>query len=76
MSQKLAESAPENADWQRDLCVSFVRMGAISEEEQSPEAGDWWRRAHDTLAGMLEKGMHVSPQDLEFLETLKQKIDE
>jgi hypothetical protein len=35
-----------------------------------------WRRAHDIFDGMVRQGMTVSPQDMQFLETLRAKVKE
>ncbi len=55
---RLAASDPANAAWQRDLWVSCWR----------------WRMAHDTLAGMKQRGLFVSTADEGFLAGIREKL--
>jgi hypothetical protein len=72
--ERLAASDPANAAWQRDLWVSYWRLADLCEKSsEAAQAGEWWRKAYDTLSGMKERGLHVSPEDLGFLERLRQK---
>ena len=73
--QRLAESDPANAEWQRDLWVSYWRVARVLEQQGSDETKNYWRQAHDTLTAMVEKGLFVSPQDMQFLDTLRAKVD-
>ena len=74
IAQRLAESDPANAAWQRDLWVSYSRMADLSEQlGQAAEAKGWWKKSYDTLAGMKQRGLHVSPEDEGFLERLRSK---
>ncbi len=73
--QRLAESDPANAAWQRDLWVSCWHVARVLEQQGSDEAMKYWRQAHDTLTAMVEKGLFVSPQDMQFLDTLRAKVD-
>ena len=34
----------------------------------------WWQRAHDILQGMVDRGLHVSPEDHGFLQQIKIKL--
>ena len=73
--ERLSESAPENADYARDLSVSCVRMAIIEEDAQDPvRALGWWRRAHDILQSIVDRGLHISSEDLGFLQQIKAKI--
>ena len=73
--ERLSESAPENADYARDLSVSCVRMASIEEDAQDPvRALGWWRRAHDILQSIVDRGLHISTEDLGFLQQIKAKI--
>ena len=73
--ERLSESAPENADYARALSVSCVRMASLEEDAQDPiRSLGWWRRAHDILQSMVDRGLHVSPEDLGFLQQIKAKI--
>ncbi|HQX50888.1 MAG TPA: hypothetical protein PLR25_13325 [Planctomycetaceae bacterium] len=75
IAQRLAESDPGNAEWQRDLWASYWRVANVMEPQQAPDAMAYWRRAHETLARMVETGLFVSPQDRQFLDRLQQKIE-
>ena len=71
----LAESDPANAAWQRDLWVSHGRVAKVWEQHGSEEAMSYWRRAYDTLKVLVDKNLFVSPQDMQFLEDLRAKVD-
>ena len=52
IAQRLADAAPENADYARDLWVSYWRMANLAEEHPEERGGrSWWRRAADALVG-------------------------
>lgn len=72
--QRLADSDPLHAAWQRDLWVSYWRIANLLEQQQSSDAITYWRKAHDTLAAMEKAGLFVSPEDQQFLIRLRQKI--
>ena len=74
IAQRLTESDPANAVWQRDLWVSYWQMADVLEKSGQREAKDYWRKAHDTLAGMKRAGLFVSAQDEGFLNTISQKM--
>ena len=71
---KLAEADDTNAQMQRDLYVSYLRIADIMEKENDPEATDNWRQAHDIMASMVQRGLHVTPQDLSILDWLRKKL--
>ena len=72
--QRLVESDPANAAWQRDLSVSYWKLANLCEgNAQAVEAQAWWRKAHDTLAGMQQRGI-MQPIDAPHLETLRAKV--
>jgi tetratricopeptide (TPR) repeat protein len=75
IAQSLAESDPGNAAWQRDLWVSHWRVADLMEKQKDARAIEHWQQAHDILAGLLARGLHVSPEDLGFLKRLKAKVD-
>ena len=70
-------TAPEaNAGWQHDLWVSYETLANHCEKlNQAAEAKAWWRKAYETLAGMKERGLHMSSKDLAFLERLRGKVE-
>lgn len=71
---RLAAADPANAAWQHDLSIAYSWLGVISEQAGSSDAGKWWRRALETLAGMKERGLHVSPHDEQILAALREKV--
>jgi tetratricopeptide (TPR) repeat protein len=74
IAERLAASDPANAMWQRDLWVTYWKLTKHCEESGRPdEAKAWWRKAHDTLAGMKQRGLHISPEDEDFLARLRAK---
>ena len=76
IAERLAASDPANAEWQRDLWVSYWRMADLCEKsERAADAKGWWGKAHDTLAGMKQRGLHVSPKDEGFLARLRAKAE-
>ena len=75
IAERLAASDPANAEWQRDLWVSYWRVANLSEKDGKPAvAKGWWRKAHDTLASMKQRGLHLSPQDEGYLAQLRAKV--
>ncbi|HZZ79845.1 MAG TPA: tetratricopeptide repeat protein [Gemmataceae bacterium] len=74
--QELADADPHSAQAKRDLWVSHGKIANVLEEQEKPEADAHWRAARDILAGMVDAGLHVSPQDLGFLERLRKKLGE
>ena len=69
--QRLAESDPANAVWQRDLWVSYCRVASVLEQQQSPDATAYWQKAHNTLTAIEAAGLFVSDQDRQFLTQLR-----
>jgi hypothetical protein len=74
MVQRLAESDPGDADWQRNLWLSHSRTAQVLDKQRDARAKDHWRKAHDILEAMVHAGLHVSPQDLDFLQHLRGRI--
>ena len=75
IAERLARQDPGNADWQRDLWVSYMKMATVVEQTGSGDARDWWRKAHDTLAAMKQRGIML-PTDQQYLDQLRQKMGE
>lgn len=72
--ERLASQDLGNAAWQRDLSVSYVKIGSTALSTQPDTARRWFRKAHDTLLGMKQAGMYISTQDEDILEQLKQVL--
>ena len=49
-------------------------LADLLEELGDVQAKTHWQKAHDILAGMVQAGLHVSAQDLSFLQHLRTKI--
>jgi tetratricopeptide (TPR) repeat protein len=54
ISESLGVSDPDNATWQRDLWVSYWRLANLMERQCQPEAGAYWGKAYDIVAGMKQ----------------------
>lgn len=75
IAQQLAAADAGNSEWQRDLWVSHVKLADLAERRKQPdEALAHWKQALAVLAGIEQKGWHLSPVDLEFLARLRQKV--
>ena len=72
--ERLASQEPGNAGWQRDLSVSYAKIGSVVLSTQPNTAHRWFQKAHDTLLGMKQAGMYISPQDEGILQQLKQML--
>ncbi len=71
----LAASDPSNTQWQRDLFVSYWRLAEMAErQERTHQAPAYWKQAFDVLAGIEQRGLHISPEDRKFLEILREKV--
>jgi tetratricopeptide (TPR) repeat protein len=73
ITERLAVADPANAAWQRDLWVSYYRVANVLKQRGQPEAGDYWRKAYETLAGMKQAGVFLSEEDEGFLARLRAK---
>ena len=73
--KRLAAADPGNAVWQRDMWVLYWRMAVVAEQAGTGDAMAWWRKAYETLAGMKERGLFISPQDEQHLQQLRSKVD-
>ncbi len=70
---RLAAADPANAAWQRDLSVSFERLGDLATAQGNlPEAGRHFAQCHATLRGMRESNMHLDASVTSFLARLEQ----
>ena len=54
--------------------MSYWKLADWCERNTQPaEAQAWWRKAHDTLAAMQQRGI-MQPIDAPYLETLRSKV--
>lgn len=70
--QRLAESDPANAEWQRDLAVSHSKLyhlAKASGDEATAKAQ--LRSCFTVLQGMKQRGMHFDPQLAQVYEQLR-----
>jgi hypothetical protein len=73
--RKLAATDPGNTEWQRDLWVSYWRLADLADrQKKADEAQGYWKQALDLLSGIEERGLHLSPEDRQCLETLHKKV--
>ncbi len=74
IGKQLAASDPGNTQWQRDLYVSYWGLADLAEQGKRPtEARTYWKQAFDVLSGIDKRGLHLSPEDRQHLETLRRK---
>jgi hypothetical protein len=75
IAKKLAAGDPSNTQWQRDLSVSYWKFADLAEKQNnSRETRTYWKQAFDVLSGIDKRGLHLSPEDRQFLETLRGKV--
>ncbi|MFN7795292.1 MAG: TIR domain-containing protein [Planctomycetota bacterium] len=73
---RLSKAAPENADYARDLWVSYWRCASHCESTGDPSAASsWWQLAYNTLQKMVDKGLFVSGEDLQYLDAIRAKLN-
>ena len=71
----LAASDLSNTVWQRDLWISYYKLADVAERQKNfSEALTYWKQAFDVLSGIDKRGLHLSPEDRQFLETLRGKV--
>ena len=75
IAETLAARDTGNTQWQRDLMVSYWKLADLAEKQNKPrEARTYWKQAFDVLSGIDKRGLHLSPEDRQFLETLRGKL--
>ena len=75
--ERLNAVAPENDYYTKRLLSCYREIAWYAAESGVPEADrNWALKAHDILQGMVDRGLHVSPDDLGFLKQLKQRLEE
>jgi hypothetical protein len=76
IAERLSKAAPENADYARDLWVSYSRLASHCESTGDPSAASsWWQLAYNTLQKMVDKGLFVSGEDLQYLDAIREKLN-
>ena len=71
----LAASDPSNTEWQRDLWVSYWKLADLAERQKNISgARTYWKQAFDVLAGIEQRGLHLSPDDRQFLKALGERL--
>jgi len=57
------------------LYVSYWKLADLAEQQNnSRDARTYWKQAFDVLSGIDKRGLHLSPGDRPFLETLREKV--
>jgi hypothetical protein len=75
IARRLSETAEENADYARDLSISYERMALLVEDCSDPLlARSWWLRTYDVLSEMRDRGLFLSPEDQAYLHELKETL--
>ena len=73
--KRLAESDRSNTRWQRDLWVSYWNLADLAEKEGNQEtAHGYLVRAYEVLSGIKHSGLHLSPEDEQYLEILRHRV--
>ena len=74
--ERLARADPSNAGWQRDLFVSYYKLGEIARKTGKPAWRDYWQRAYEVLSSMMARGLFVSQNDTNVLAQLRARLEE
>ncbi|MBN2577250.1 MAG: tetratricopeptide repeat-containing protein, partial [Deltaproteobacteria bacterium] len=72
--ERLAGSDPSNASWQRDLWVSYGKMGNVLARSNTAESAEWFRKALQQLLEMKRRGLFISPADERILQQLRARF--
>jgi predicted Zn-dependent protease len=75
IARTLAARDPNNAQWQRDLAVSYNKLGNVAERHgKTAESIEFRKQAIDMLMRIEARGVELSPSDRHWLEQLRQKV--
>ncbi len=75
IAEVLAKRDGGNTQWQRDLYVSYWRLADLAEKQKATkEALTYWKQAYDVLSKIDKRGLHLSPEDRQYLATLQEKV--
>ena len=73
IAEALAARDPANAEWQRNLMVSYAKLAGATEPTDAAAALDWWRKAFEQFDGMKRRGIML-PTDERALAFLRSKV--
>ena len=75
IAKQLAADDPTNTQWQRDLSISYNKLGDVAERQsKTAESVAYWKLALTVLSGIQARGLHLSPQDRQWLQRLREKV--
>jgi len=75
ITERLAASNPCNAGWQRDLAMCHYKLGKIADRQGREDLlRQHWGETLAIFAAMQQRGLHVSPEDLAELETIRARV--
>jgi len=76
IAKRLAACDLTNTVWQRDLSEFYRELADLAEKQNRPaDARKHQEQAVDVLTGIEQRGLHLSSEDRQFLETLREKIN-
>ena len=75
ITAKLAAADPGNAQWQRDLIVTYWRLAELLERfpDRAGEAVEHWSRALARARSLADTG-RLAPRDAYFVATLQRRL--
>ena len=74
--ERLASADPSSAEAQRDLWRSHIRLAQITFDQGDTQAVEThYRAAYTTLKAMAGRGMHLSPNDHDWLAWLRRQLN-
>ncbi|WP_058554598.1 tetratricopeptide repeat protein [Thiohalocapsa sp. ML1] len=77
IAERLAAADPANTEWQRDLAVSHYKLGDVAERRGDTDGlRTHWTAMLAVFDGLIARGLHVSPADLEGLQAIRARVDE
>ncbi|MDH4080973.1 MAG: DUF4062 domain-containing protein [Nitrospira sp.] len=75
IAKRLVVGDSSNTQWQLDLSEFYRELGDLAKKQNSPaDARAYWKQAFELLSSIDQRGLHLSPEDRQFLETLRVKV--
>jgi hypothetical protein len=72
IAKRLAAGDPSNTEWQRDLSVSYEKLGDVAElEGKAAESIAYRQQAINVLSGLDKRGLYLSPEERQRLQRLR-----